>query len=291
MYKLIGGASNHMESNITIYHKDYLVTDSLVTAWKKTLQATWHNRWLIWVNFKKDFFSQYKTSGLGLLWSLIVPIIPVSAYLFLGYLRVLAVKGGMPYPVYIISGMTFWLLLRDGINTGMEAINKDRIILTKINTPLIVVILSRYGSICANTLIRLFFLIFVLIFYNISPIYNLIFIPFVILPMVGLGLGLGILLGIFNSANTDIENISRMFLTYGMFASSVIFPMPTEGLLGMVNNLNIFNHLIVGIRDFIVLGKFQYPLHFGAASAIGLLVMLIGVKWQHTVQYKVKGLL
>ena len=79
--------------------------------------------------------------------------------------------------------------------------------------------------------------------------------------------------------------------TYGMFVSSVIFPMPTEGILGLVNSLNIFNHLIVGIRDFIVLGQFQYPALFGASSAIGLCIMLLGVKWQHTVQYKVKGLL
>jgi lipopolysaccharide transport system permease protein len=280
-----------MDLNITVYHKDYLISDSLITAWRKTLQAIWRNRWLIWVNFKKDFFSQYKQSGLGLLWSLIMPIIPVSAYLFLGYLRVLKVKGGMPYPVYIISGMTFWLLLREGINSGMGAIQQDRGILTKINTPLIVVILSRYGSVCANTLIRLVFLIFILFFYKIIPNPNIILIPIVLLPLASLSLGLGILLGIFNSANSDVENASKMFLTYGMFASSVIFPMPTEGILGLVNNLNIFNHLIVGIRDFIVLGQFQYPVHFGASSAIGVCFVLLGVKWQHTVQYRVKGLL
>jgi hypothetical protein len=82
-----------------------------------------------------------------------------------------------------------------------------------------------------------------------------------------------------------------MFLTYGMFTSSVIFPMPTDGILGLVNSVNIFNHLIVGIRDFIVLGQFQYPVHFAASAVIGICFMLFGVKWQHTVQYKVKGLL
>lgn len=280
-----------MDFNITVYHKDYLVSDSLTTAWKKTLLAIWRHRWLIWVNFKKDFFSQYKQSGLGLLWSIILPIIPVSAYLFLGYLRVLNVRGDMPFPVYIITGMTFWLFLQEGITSGMRAIKKGRGILTQINIPLIVVILSRYGSVCANTLIRLVFLIFILFFYKIIPNPNIILIPFIIFPLVALGLGLGILLGIFNSANSDIENLSRTFLRYGMFVSSVIFPMPTEGILGVVNNLNIFNHLIVGLRNFVVLGQFQYPAHFVASSAIGLCIMFLSVKWQHTVQYKVKGLL
>jgi lipopolysaccharide transport system permease protein len=280
-----------MESNITVYHKDYLISDSLITAWKKTLQATWHNRWLIWVNFKKDFASQYKNSGLGLIWSLIMPIIPVSAYLFLGYLRVLDVRGAMPFPVYIISGMTFWQLLREGITSGMGAIQQNRDVLAKINMPFIVVILSRYGSVCANALIRFVFLIIVLFFYNLIPGPSIILIPLVLLPFVCFGMGLGIFLGIFNSANNDVGNVTNIFLTYGMFASSVIFPMPTEGLLGLVNNLNIFNHLIVGIRDFIVLGQFQYPVHFATSSAIGVCSMLLAIKWQHTVQYRVKGLL
>ncbi len=280
-----------MNTNITVYHKDYLIFDSLITAWRKTIQAILRHKWLIWVNFKKDFFFQYKQSGLGMLWSMILPIIPVSAYLFLGYLRVLDVRGAIPFPVYIISGMTFWLLLKDGIISGMRAIQQDKNILTKIDMPLIVVILSRYGSVCANTLIRLIFLIFILFFYNIVPNLNIILIPFVVLPLVCFGFGLGIILGIFNSVNNDIGNVSNMFLTYGMFASSVIFPMPTEGTLGLLNSLNIFNHFIVGIRDFIVTGQFQYPALFGASSAIGLCIMLLGVKWQYTVQYKVKNLL
>ena len=187
--------------------------------------------------------------------------------------------------------MTFWGLLRDGITSGMLSIQQNKVVLTKINMPLIVVILSKYGSVCANALIRFVFLIFILFFYKLIPSLNIILIPFVLLPFVCFGVGLGIFLGIFNSANSDVGNVSNIFFTYGMFASSVIFPMPTTGLLGLVNNFNIFNHLIVGIRDFIVLGQFQYPAHFAASSGIGLCIMLFGIKWQHKVQYRVKGVL
>ncbi len=280
-----------MDSKITIYHADYLVGEGLLTAWKQTIKDIIRNRWLIWVNFKKDFFSQYKQSGLGIFWSLIMPIVPVSAYLFLAYIRVLNVRGNIPFPVYIIIGMTFWLFLKEGINSGMGAIQKDKGILTKIDTPLVVVILARYGNVCANTLIRLAFLIFVLFLYRIVPHPNIFFIPFVLLPLVCLGLGLGIILGMFNAANTDIENVTNVFLTYGMFISSVIFPMPIEGLMAKVNNINFFNHLIVGIRDFIVTGHIQYPIHFVVASIVSISFFLLAVKWQHSLQYKVKRLL
>lgn len=280
-----------MNSNVTVYHRDYLIFDSLLSAWRKTLQDVWKHRWLIWINFKKDFFSQYKQAGLGMLWSIIMPIIPVSAYVFLGYLRVLNVSGGMPFPVYVMTGMTFWMLLREGIISGMSAINSDRAILSKINIPLIAVILSRYGNVCANTLIRIIFLIIIMVFYRVTPNLNIILLPFAFLPLIFFSLGMGILLGIWNSVNTDIQNTVNMILTYGLFISSVIFPMPTKGILGLLNSMNVFNHLIVGIRDFLIFGNFQYPVEYLFSSLMGICILILAVKWQHNLQYKVRSLL
>jgi lipopolysaccharide transport system permease protein len=280
-----------MKAKVTIYNSNAALADSLLIAWRKTIKDVWKHRWLIWVNFKKDFFSQYKQAGLGMLWSLIMPIIPVSAYIFLGYLRVLNVSGGMPYPVYIMTGMTFWMLLREGISSGMSAIHRDRAILSKINIPLIAVILSRYGNVCANTLIRIFFLIIMMVFFRVIPNLNVILLPFVLLPLIFFSLGMGILLGIWNSVNTDIQNTVNMILTYGLFVSSVIFPMPTKGFLGLLNSINVFNHLIVGVRDFLIFGNFQYPVEYLFSSLMSISILILAVKWQHSLQYKVRNLL
>lgn len=280
-----------MNNKTKVYNRDICVKDSYKTAFKETVDNLKANRWLIWTNFKKDFFSKYNQSGLGKFWAVILPIIPVSAYLFLGYVRVLNVKGGMPFPVYMIIGITFWQFLASGIQSGMKAIKQDKNVINKINVPIIIPIISKYGNIAADTFIRIIFLSCVLAYYRMEIHWEILFLPFILMPLVLMSFGAGIFLSVLNSVTNDVENIIKIFLTYGMWISSVIFPMPTEGILSDINKINIFNHLMVGIRDFIVLGQFRYPIHYLVSSAACVLVFIISIKLQHNLQYKIKGLL
>lgn len=280
-----------MNNKVTIYTPDICIKDSLKIAFKETIKNLKTNRWLIWANFKKDFFSKYNQSGLGKFWAIILPIIPVSAYLFLGYVRVLNVKGGMPFPVYMIIGITFWQLLSGGIQGGMKAIKQEKNIINKINMPIIIPISSKYGNIAADTIIRMIFLSCVLFYYRMQIHWEIIFLPIILIPLLLLCFGAGIILSVLNIVTNDVENIVKIALTYGMWLSSVVFPMPTEGVLANINTINIFNHLMVGIRDFIIFGHFRFPIHYLIASAFCVIVFIISIKVQHSLQYKIKGLL
>lgn len=276
------------DEKVTTYTKDTNVVDpSLIAVWR-SLREIWNHRWLIWVTFKKEFVGQYKASALWAVWSLVMPLIPLTAYLFLVFIRALNVKGGVPYPVYILSGMTFWLILSEGVTSSMSAIDKERAVLTKVNIPLIAVMMSGYGKVCANTLIRLPFLILVLFIYKIVPPPIAFLFPIVLLPLIFLGLGFGIIFGMFAAMIQDAQNAVGVLLRYGMFLCSVVFPMPTTGWLGVINRVNFFNHLIVGVRDFLLTGSFTDPVGYIAGSAISVLIFVIALKWNHSLQYLVR---
>lgn len=280
-----------MNNKVIIYNPDICIKDSLKVAFKETIKNVKNNKWLIWANFKKDFFSKYKQSGLGKFWAIILPIIPVSAYLFLGYVRVLNVKGGMPFPVYMIIGITFWQLLSGGIQGGMKAIKQEKNVINKINMPIIIPIISKYGNIAADTIIRIIFLSCVLFYYRMQIHWEILFLPIILIPLLLLCFGAGIILSVLNIVTNDVENIVKIAFTYGMWLSSVVFPMPTEGVLAKANTINIFNHLMVGIRDFIIFGHFRFPMHYLIASAVCVTIFIISIKVQHSLQYKIKGLL
>jgi lipopolysaccharide transport system permease protein len=276
---------------ITVYDSRTCLKESMVTAWKRTIIDIKQNRWLIWSEFKKDFLANYKQSGLGSLWAIVLPLIPVSAYLFLGYVRVLNIRDEMPFVVFIISGMTFWQLIAGGINSGTNAIHRQKTLLSKINMPLIVVFISKYGHVLADTLIRLIFLAIVLSYHGIYPGINIILLPFVMIPPIMFSLGLGMILSLFNCINSDVGNITNALLTYGMFVSSVIFSMPTDGFLGVVDRCNVLGHFVKAIRGIIVYGRIDNLLPYLICSAISLVVFANAVKWQHTLQYKIKNIL
>jgi lipopolysaccharide transport system permease protein len=263
----------------------------MVTAWKKTIADIKHNRWLIWTEFKKDFFANYRQAGLGSLWAIILPLIPISAYLFLGYVRVLNIRDEIPFVVFIISGMTFWQMIAGGINGGINAIHSQRALISKINMPFIVVFLSRYGHVVADTLIRMLFLTIVLMSYKINPGLNILLLPFVLLPPLMFSLGAGMILGIFNCINSDVGNITNALLTYGMFVSSVIFSMPEEGFLGLIRDMNMLGHFIIAIRSMLVQGTIENMTPYMISSGVSLVVFVLSVKWQHTLQFKIRNIL
>jgi lipopolysaccharide transport system permease protein len=276
---------------VTVYKQDNNVDDSLIAACKNAVLTIKIYKWLIWVEFKKNFFSPYTQSGIGKLWAFILPLIPISVYLLLGYLRVLNIGDDMPYPVFIISGMTFWFLIREGIQTTMRSIQRNAHILSKLKMPFLVIILSNLGSVIANFMIRLSFLILIMILFNFYPGFRILFLPIIIFPVILFCCGLGVILSILNTTNNDVGNFADIFLSYGLFVSSVIFSMPTSGVIGTINKLNIFNEFIVVLRQFIVFGSLNDPLKYLLITTISIFIFLISIRYQHRMQYLIRNLL
>jgi ABC-type polysaccharide/polyol phosphate export permease len=111
------------------------------------------------------------------------------------------------------------------------------------------------------------------------------------MPPLMFSLGMGIILGIFNSINSDVANITKALLTYGMFISSVIFSMPTEGMLGLMRDINILGHFIIAIRGLLVKGHIENMFPFLVGVCLSLVIFALAVKWQHTLQFKIRNLL
>lgn len=280
-----------MSSKCYRYSNNFAVNDSFLKSWIKTVTVIWKFKWLIWMNFKADFIWPYKKSFFGGIWSIILPLVPVTAYLFLGYIRVLKVRSNVPFALYIISGMTFWLFFREGISAGMNSVSSEEKILDSTNLPIIVVIISKYGRVCANTILRVILLMVVLNYYKFNYHMFHLLVPIYIIPILLFIIGSGIILSFLNTISGDVNNIVGVFLSYGMFFSSVVFPMPTEGIIGQINSVNIFNHFIVNMRNFILYGHFVNPKAFLISSVIALLVFIYAIKFQHNMQYKIKSIL
>ncbi len=90
--------------------------------------------------------------------------------------------------------------------------------------------------------------------------------------------------------NNDIGNTVNIFLTYGLFVSSVIFKMPSDGLIGKINQINLFNHFIIGLRDFTLFGYINNPTFFILSSLISILVLCLAIRYQHRMEYIVREL-
>ena len=73
---------------MTKYSKNDRLNDGILKIILVFYNQILTQKWQIWIAFKKDFVSAYKNTALGFVWSIALPLIPVSVYIFLGYIYI-----------------------------------------------------------------------------------------------------------------------------------------------------------------------------------------------------------
>jgi ABC-type polysaccharide/polyol phosphate export permease len=280
-----------MNKKITIYSPNDRLNLSVFRVFKNIFQEIKSHKWQIWIAFKKDFINSYNHTAIGFIWSIILPLIPISAYVLLAQFRILKTTDNMPFIVYILIGFTIWFFLTNTITTIMNSLRREKGILTKIKYPLSAVILSHFGKLIFDLLVRIIFSSIILILYNIHIGLHLLLLVFLLIPLIIFSFGIGLILLVLSEIYRDITNFIDIFFRYGMFISSVIFPMPNIELIQKINLFNPFNTYIVNIREFIVFGNFTNIELFLYTSLFSLVIFIISVKFMYIMENRLKAYL
>lgn len=276
---------------VATYSPQTRLHDSLWTILKHFGQEFKRTRWQIWVTFKRDFVSTYTQTTVGFLWSVVLPLIPLTVYILLAYLRVLKTTENMPFVVYIAIGITIWTFLSGSLTSPIQALQKSKMVLETSKYPMLAVILSNFGQMVFDMMVRIIFVTLALLYYHIPLSWHLLLLPLLILPLALFSLSLGIILSILNVIARDIQNVVDIVMRYGIFLSSVIFPMSETGLTGALNLFNPFNTFVNSLRYFIVLGDIPSSAAYWFTSAISVVLFLTACKVLYMMEYRLKAYL
>ena len=280
-----------MNKKQIVYSSNDRLNDSIFKIFKNTLQEIKSYKWQIWIAFKKDFVASYSHTAMGFIWSIILPLIPISAYVMLAQFRVLKTTDNMPFVAYILIGFTIWFFLTNTITTIMNSLRREKGILTKIRYPLSAVVLSHFGKLMFDLLVRVVFSFAILILYDLNIGLHLLELIFLLIPLILFSFAVGLILLVLSEIYRDITNFTDIFFRYGMFVSSVIFPMPNIELIQKINLFNPFNTYVVNIREFIVFGTFNNIELFLYTSLFSLVIFIISIKFIYIMENRLKAYL
>lgn len=195
------------------------------------LKAVWKYRDLMMLLVKRDFVAFYKQTILGPIWFFVQPLLTTMMYLLIfGRVAKLSTDG-VPGLLFYIAGVTCWNYFSESLTKTSDTFIANANIFGKVYFPRLVIPLS----IVLSNLIRLGiqFGLFMLVwgYYlvtdpSIQPQWTMMFIlPWLVILMVALSLGLGI---IFSSMTTKYRDL-RFLLSFGiqllMFATPVVYPL------------------------------------------------------------------
>ena len=275
-----------------IYSAKYRCNSSIFTAFKESLFSAISYKDQIILAIRKEIEGIYKQDVFGLFWSIAMPILPMTVYMLLAHIKVFNTSSVMPFVFYIATGMMIWLLMATTIKSVMKSIKKEASILKTTNYPIFVTMLSQLGIVLFESIIRIIALIGIMFWFKIEiGITNIPYAFFGLVSVTIFSFAVGMILSILDILIQDIRRVVDIFLRYGLFVSSVLFPFPTDGLIGFINQFNFFNTYVNAIRDLLFFGHTEILDIYIYTSLIGILLFFIAIKFIYSFEYKVRAYL
>lgn len=281
-----------MDKHIVTYSADFRKKQNFYQILKNTFSNVKKYKWQILLAIKKQIKATYQQDTFGLFWVIVMPIIPMTVYMVLAHIKVFNSVDDMPFVFFIAIGMFTWLLMATIIRNVMLSIKKDKVILRTTDFPIIASMLSQLGEVLNESFIRIFAVVGIMIWFQIdSSLLSIVFALLAFIPIIIFSLSIGIIVAILDMVVQDTRRVVDIFLRYGLFLSSVIFPFPVDGVLGAINEFNFFNTYVVFVRDILYYGESSSLELFIYTSVFGLVVFFVAMKLLHSLDYKIRAYL
>lgn len=171
----------------------------------------------------KDFKLKYRRSFLGVLWSVLNPLLmmvvmsAVFSYMF---------RFSIPnYPLYLILGQILFTLMSDATGAAMSSIIDAAGLIKKIRVEKMLFPLEKACFSMVNFLFSAIAAVIVMIYFQIFPTLNLLFLPILLICVLLFSVGLGLILSSLAVFFRDTIHLWGVILTAWTYATPIFYPL------------------------------------------------------------------
>jgi lipopolysaccharide transport system permease protein len=239
--------------------------------------------------FRQDFRGLYQGTVFGVGWNVLIPLVPITIYVFLALFRVLPNFEGVSSASYVALGATIWFLLIGCIQQPLQVVRARNAEVMKTALPLSAMVVSGFAQLLFETIVRMAFVVAVILFSGTKVHWSAVLLPVAVLPAILLFVGLGLILAMSNVIYADVGRVTIIVLQYGIFVSGVIFPvasLPFSGILEW-NPAYIF---IEEARVLLFRGLPETGWLLSGYAMLGCVVFLLGCRVFYFMEYRVRGI-
>lgn len=259
-----------------------LIIQEKTSLFDLRLKEVWRYRDLLQMFVRRDFVTVYKQTILGPAWFFIQPILTTITFtVIFGNLANIPTDGS-PKLIFYMSGITIWNYFSTCLIDVSKVFSSNSGIFGKVYFPRLIMPLTIIVSNLMKFAVQfIMFLCFVFYFYfkgEIQPNGWVLFLPFILLIMALIAMGIGLILSSMTTKYRDLGMLVAFGVQLFMYATPIIYPISVvpEKYLWLVN-LNplvpIFEYAryaFLGV-GFFELSQLLYPLLFSTV------ILFIGI--------------
>jgi lipopolysaccharide transport system permease protein len=249
------------------------------------LDDLWRYRDLVLLFVRRDFVSQFKQTILGPIWFVLQPLLTTIMFtVVFGNMARLSTDG-LPKILFYLSGSTLWQYFAACLTRTSDTFTANARLFGKVYFPRLAVPVSVTISHLLKLGLQLMFFGCFWAYYCVvldAPIrltWAALLLPFLVLVMAALGLGLGILFSSMTTKYRDLKFLLQFGVQLAMYATPVIYPL--SSIRGSYGRAFILANPMTAILEtfrFGLLGTGTFSwLHLGYSAACAVLALLCGV--------------
>ena len=226
---------------------------------------------------KKNFVSKYKGSVLGVMWTILSPLLMMA--LFTIIFSTIFERNIENFPVYFLCGWCTYQFFAASISASMSSLKANQNILQRTPTSKYIFVLGGILSEFLNYVIMLMLLIGVMVVTK-TP-FHFLFMLFSFVPifsMLVMVTGLGLILSIANVYYTDVQHLWSVLSMFLMYASAIFYPMsiiPEPYRQYLV--LNPIYWIIDQLRCFLYHGIIPYYVYLSNSLILSFIILIVGI--------------
>lgn len=229
----------------------------------------------------KDIKTRYAGSGLGILWTIILPLFQILLYWFV-FSTIMRMRpysdSQVPYIYFLISTFFFWLSISESIVRSGTVIIENAELVKKVHFPKIVLPVSVTLSAYIHNMVGVIVFILIFSFSGLSHLHLFFILPVVFLQLV-FSMGAGILLAALVPYMRDLQQITGYIVQGMFFLSPVIYRL--DAIPERFRILAYLNPVTVYIESYheIIFEK-QLPClgYIGGMLFVSAFFLLLGTK-------------
>lgn len=174
---------------------------------------------------KTDFKLRYQGSMLGMMWSVLKPLM-LFAVMYVVFVRFLRFGAGIPhFAVSLLLAQTLWSFFQESTSQGMRAIVDRGDLLRKINFPRYIVVISSTVSAFINLLISLVVVLIFMIINGVEFRPTILLFPLIVIELYIFALAVAFLLSTLYVKFRDIGHIWDVVMQIWFYVTPIIYPL------------------------------------------------------------------
>jgi ABC-type polysaccharide/polyol phosphate export permease len=260
-----------------------------INSLKLAARELYWSRHVLWHLFVRDFVAGFRQKLLGYLWIVLMPLIGIASFVFMQWTGILNPgQTEFPYPIYVYIGTSIWGMFISSLTVVANGLIGNADLVMRTNIPKIGLAVTGLASICYNLLVNLIVLVILLFVFRLSPSgWSLIY-PLTVLPIVMLGVGLGLILSVVGAVARDVTSMFVTLVNLVMYITPVVYTAQfANPVLQQVVRWNPLTYLVDAPRSLFVMGRMPDPAGYALAILFSMGVLWSGIHAFYLIKDKV----